>query len=689
MRVAVLGPLEVTANDSASVDVPGAQERLLLALLAAHAPDAVPMDRLRDALGGGDPDEPGAEPVHAAVHRLRGALEPGLPDRASGQYVLRRGHGYALTVSRSDVDALRFTDLAVRGSARVGDDPSGAAWLLTTALGLWRGEPYVDWPDAPFAEAERRRLDGIRHRAEADLREAHVLDGREGPVARPRPAVVAGGTVHESPRMPSSDVRPPLPGPSQPVPEPGVPPHPGVREADAAPVVPARSWATRPPVLITGLVVVLAAALAAAALSGRSDHRSQQAAVTDANKLAALSAKETRLDTSLLLAAQAFRLANTPETRGGLAALVDGHARVERAVSFRGEPQDPVLSGGNTVTFSIGGSVVGWPMDPRAVPSVVMDIPGDWGRWIFAAPTPVSGLLLSAGVSSTGPWLRTVSALEGTNRSVLEGDQVGGRPVDGAALADARRLLLLVAGPDAAGAAGTSRWRVIDVDVVEGSTRDTGIAGSVSVPVEGLRADFADRSDSVVVWGDSEAPTATLVQLIDGSQAPISTPPRTAGVIGFRATPTGAAEMWADGTITLVDRAGTTIQELHAHQGGVADIAVSPDGQWAVSAGAKGQILRWDIDPATGQWSDPTPLAGHSGNVVGVEVDPTGDQLVSVAVDHTIISWDMRRDGGRVTVEDSERLDAACAIVARDFTRTEWRRFLPDRPWQPTCSDLS
>jgi WD40 repeat protein len=158
-------------------------------------------------------------------------------------------------------------------------------------------------------------------------------------------------------------------------------------------------------------------------------------------------------------------------------------------------------------------------------------------------------------------------------------------------------------------------------------------------------------------------------------------------VIGFRVTPTGAAELWDDGTVTLVDRAGTTIQELHAHQGVVNDIAVSPDGRWAASSGEGGQIVRWDVDP-TGQWSDPTPLAGHSGNVVGVEVSGSGDRLVSVASDHTIISWDMRRDGGRVTADDSDRLQAACAIVTRDFDATEWRRFLPDRPWQPTCSDL-
>jgi hypothetical protein len=442
-------------------------------------------------------------------------------------------------------------------------------------------------------------------------------------------------------------------------------------------------------VLIAGLVVLLAAALSAARLSGPSDQQGRPAAaVTDANRLAALSARETRLDASLLLAAQAFRLADTPQTRGRLAAAVDGHARIERAVPFSGAPQDPVLSGGGTVTFGIGGSVVGWPIDPRALPRVVMEIPGDWGHWIVAAPTPVPGVLMGAGMGPAGPWIRVVSTLEGTHRLVLEGDRVGGRPVDGAVRADARRLLLLVAEPDSAGPSDASRWHVVDVDAVDGSTRDTGIAGSVSIPVEGVRADFADHSDSVVVWDDSEAPTATLVQLADGSQTAIATHPRPAGVIGFRATPTGAAELWDDGTVTLVDRAGSTVQELHAHQGVVADIVVSPDGRWAASAGEKGQVVRWDVDPATGQWSNPTPLAGHSDNVVGVEVDPTGSRLTSVAVDHTIISWDMRRDGGRVTGDDSDRLDAACAIVGRDFTPTEWRHALPDRPWQPTCSDL-
>ena len=190
MRVAVLGPLEVLANDSAPVALPGGQEGLLLCVLAAGAPGVVAADRLTEVLGNGDS-------LQVALRRLRSALEPGLPDRSSGQYVLRRGAGLTLGVARADIDALRFTDLVGRGRARLAaGDPADAVRLLTTALGLWRGDPYADWPDAAFADAERSRLAGIRADAEAALldarqqlaRQADVPSRRERRVVREVPA---------------------------------------------------------------------------------------------------------------------------------------------------------------------------------------------------------------------------------------------------------------------------------------------------------------------------------------------------------------------------------------------------------------------------------------------------------------------------------------------------------------------
>ena len=131
-----------------------------------------------------------SRPCASTVRRLRGALEPGLPERSSGQYVLHRGAGYALAVARADVDASRFTDLAAHGSAQLAaGDAADAVRLLGTALALWRGDPYGDWPDAPFARAERRRLTAIRAAAESDLVRARELLARRPATPRqaPRP----------------------------------------------------------------------------------------------------------------------------------------------------------------------------------------------------------------------------------------------------------------------------------------------------------------------------------------------------------------------------------------------------------------------------------------------------------------------------------------------------------------------
>ena len=112
MRIAVLGPLEVLANDSAPVGLPGAQERLLLGVLAAGAPGVVATDRLTETLGNG-------QALQATLRRLRSAWNRAFRSGRARQYVLRRGHGLALAVARADIDALRFADLVVRGRARL------------------------------------------------------------------------------------------------------------------------------------------------------------------------------------------------------------------------------------------------------------------------------------------------------------------------------------------------------------------------------------------------------------------------------------------------------------------------------------------------------------------------------------------------------------------------------------------
>ena len=83
--------------------------------------------------------------------------------------------------------------------------------------------------------------------------------------------------------------------------------------------------------LAVGLAAVLVVALLAAGLTVVAQQRAQEASlVADANRLAALSTTAGRPDVSLLLAAQAVRLADTPETQDGLLTALIEHRRAER-----------------------------------------------------------------------------------------------------------------------------------------------------------------------------------------------------------------------------------------------------------------------------------------------------------------------------------------------------------------------
>ena len=199
MRIAVLGPLEVSTDDGRPLPVPGGKERLLLALLAAAAPGVVSADRIIESLWNGDRPASARKSLQVHLVHLRSALEPDRPPGSSGQYVVRRGAGYALA-GRTPTTSMPSAS-ATSPPAAVPASPPGiaaeAARLLGTALDLWRGEPYGDWPDAPFADAERRRLAEIRTGAVTALLEARLALGEHADVAAELGAAARRGPAHE------------------------------------------------------------------------------------------------------------------------------------------------------------------------------------------------------------------------------------------------------------------------------------------------------------------------------------------------------------------------------------------------------------------------------------------------------------------------------------------------------------
>jgi DNA-binding SARP family transcriptional activator/WD40 repeat protein len=179
MRCAVLGPLEVRGDDGAVLNVPGAKERQLLAVLASAYPDAVSVDALLESLWDGSPPATGRKSLQAHVVRLRTALEPDRAKGSPGRFVVRRPHGYALAVGREELDATAFIDRVTRGRALLaGGDPVTAHDVLREALDLWRGTPFADWPDSTGLDAERGRLSGIHALALEAWWEAELALGR-------------------------------------------------------------------------------------------------------------------------------------------------------------------------------------------------------------------------------------------------------------------------------------------------------------------------------------------------------------------------------------------------------------------------------------------------------------------------------------------------------------------------------
>ena len=198
MFCGVLGPLEVRDDEGAPIGVAGAKERQLLAVLATACPAVVSVDRLLDSVWDGDPPPTARKSLQAHVVRLRSALEPGRLRGSPGRYVVRRQAGYALATDRSELDSLAFADLSARGRALLSSgDAASAHAALTDALGLWRGQPYADWPDVPFARAERLRLEDVWVTVTGGLLEAELALGRHHEAIPQLEQMVRDQPLHE------------------------------------------------------------------------------------------------------------------------------------------------------------------------------------------------------------------------------------------------------------------------------------------------------------------------------------------------------------------------------------------------------------------------------------------------------------------------------------------------------------
>lgn len=135
VRFGVLGPLRVWRGRD-ELDLGPPQQRLILAVLLVRPGDVVGADDLVDALWEGSAPASAKNLIHRYVGTLRRVLEPDLPSRAAGRWLVRQGSGYVLRVDGANADIVAFRDLVNQARTQSDDE---AMTSYVEAFQLWRG----------------------------------------------------------------------------------------------------------------------------------------------------------------------------------------------------------------------------------------------------------------------------------------------------------------------------------------------------------------------------------------------------------------------------------------------------------------------------------------------------------------------------------------------------------------------
>ena len=178
MEFRILGPLEVVENGR-QVELGGAKQQTLLAILLLNANEVVASDRLIDALWEEEAPETGRKALQVYVSQLRKAIGK---DRLQ-----TKPPGYALMVERDELDVERFQRLADSGQ-------------FEAALSLWRGPALSQFGYQRFAQTEIARLEELRHACLEDRIEADLAAGRHSSLIGELEALVAEHPLHERTR---------------------------------------------------------------------------------------------------------------------------------------------------------------------------------------------------------------------------------------------------------------------------------------------------------------------------------------------------------------------------------------------------------------------------------------------------------------------------------------------------------
>jgi DNA-binding SARP family transcriptional activator len=191
MQFRLLGPVEVWDGDE-RIDLGGAKQRALLALLLLNANRTVRRSQVLDWLWDMEPPRTAGNLVHEYVSRLRQALRRYRGAESFPPRLRTQPSGYLLEVEPGELDLDRFeqlVDQAHQGTAA--HDLELASSTLRQALGLWRGWALANLPNNLGVDAERVRLEEARLVALEERLEVDLGLGRHAQLVGELEALVA------------------------------------------------------------------------------------------------------------------------------------------------------------------------------------------------------------------------------------------------------------------------------------------------------------------------------------------------------------------------------------------------------------------------------------------------------------------------------------------------------------------
>ncbi|MFE3032347.1 ATP-binding protein [Streptomyces canus] len=151
VRLQVLGPLRVWRGES-EVEAGPRQQAYLLALLLARGGRPTGVDELIELIWGENAPASALNVIHKYVGSIRRLLEPDLPPREAGAYLLKRGTGYLCTAGADLLDLTRFRQQSgAARKARADEHDAVALDHYLDALRLWSGPAGDGWAHGPAA----------------------------------------------------------------------------------------------------------------------------------------------------------------------------------------------------------------------------------------------------------------------------------------------------------------------------------------------------------------------------------------------------------------------------------------------------------------------------------------------------------------------------------------------------------